>query len=101
MARALRVLLIEDSDFDATLLLRVLGKGGYQLEHERVESQDELRAALERDWDLIIADYNLPQFNAPAALEMVQKTGRDIPFIIVSGAIGETTAVSAMKAGSH
>ncbi len=101
MAKALRVLLIEDSDFDATLLLRVLAKGGYQLDHERVETQDQLRAALEREWDLIIADYNLPQFSAPAALEMVQKTGRDIPFIIVSGAIGETTAVAAMKAGAH
>jgi sigma-B regulation protein RsbU (phosphoserine phosphatase) len=101
MAKALRVLLIEDSDFDATLLLRVLAKGGYQLDHERVETQEQLHAALEREWDLIIADYNLPQFNAPAALEMVKKTGRDIPFIIVSGAIGETTAVSAMKSGAH
>src|SRR6476646_9650600 len=101
MVKALRVLLIEDSDFDATLLLRVLAKGGYQLEHERVETQEQLHAALTREWDLVIADYNLPQFNAPAALEMVQQTGRDIPFIIVSGAIGETTAVAAMKAGAH
>src|SRR4026207_1258935 len=97
MARALRVLLIEDSDFDATLLVRVLAKGGYKLEHAGVERQDDLRPALERDWDLIIADYNLPQFNASAALEMVQKTGRDVPFIIVSGAIGENTVVAAMQ----
>src|SRR3954470_13858295 len=101
MSKPLRVLLIEDSDFDATLLLRVLAKGGYQLEHERVETQEQLRTALTRPWDLVIADYNLPQFNAPAALEMVQETGRDVPFIIVSGAIGETTAVAAMKAGAH
>jgi sigma-B regulation protein RsbU (phosphoserine phosphatase) len=101
MSKPLRVLLIEDSDFDATLLLRVLAKGGYQLEHERVETQEQLRTALTREWDLVIADYNLPQFNAPAALEMVQETGRDVPFIIVSGAIGETTAVAAMKAGAH
>jgi sigma-B regulation protein RsbU (phosphoserine phosphatase) len=101
MAGRLRVLLIEDSDFDATLLVRILGKGGYELEHERVETAKELAKALERDWDLIIADYNLPQFSAPDALEMVKNTGRDIPFIIVSGAIGETTAVSAMKAGAH
>src|SRR4051794_14094275 len=101
MSKPLRVLLIEDSDFDATLLLRVLAKGGYQLEHQRVETQEQLRTALTRPWDLVIADYNLPQFNAPAALEMVQETGRDVPFIIVSGAIGETTAVSAMKAGAH
>ncbi|HTG44455.1 MAG TPA: response regulator, partial [Verrucomicrobiae bacterium] len=101
MARPLRVLLIEDSDFDATLLLRILGKGGYQLDYERVETAGQLQQSLLREWDLVIADYNLPQFSAPEALEMVKKTGRDIPFIIVSGAIGETTAVSAMKAGAH
>lgn len=101
MGQPLRVLLIEDSDFDATLLIRMLGKGGYDLQHERVETAEQLRAALQRDWDVVIADYNLPQFSAPDALEIVQKTGRDIPFIIVSGAIGETTAVAAMKAGAH
>ena len=101
MGQPLRVLLIEDSDFDATLLIRMLGKGGYNLQHERVETADQLQKALERDWDLVIADYNLPQFSAPDALEIVKKTGRDIPFIIVSGAIGETTAVAAMKAGAH
>src|SRR5687768_567896 len=101
MGQPLRVLLIEDSDFDATLLVRMLGKGGYDLKHERVETAGQLEKALEREWDLVIADYNLPQFSAPDALEIVKKTGRDIPFIIVSGAIGETTAVSAMKAGAH
>ena len=101
MGQPLRVLLIEDSDFDATLLVRILGKGGYKLEHERVETGEQLKAALQRDWDLIIADYNLPQFSAPAALEIVQQTGRDIRFIIVSGAMGETTAVAAMKSGAH
>ncbi len=93
--------MIEDSDFDATLLVRMLAKGGYNLYHERVETAEALESALEREWDMIIADYNLPQFSAPAALEIVQKTGRDIPFIIVSGAIGETTAVAAMKSGAH
>ncbi len=101
MATPLRVLLIEDSDFDATLLLRMLAKAGYEVESERVETAEQLRSALARSWDLILADYNLPQFSAPAALEMVQQAGRDIPFIIVSGAIGETTAVTAMKAGAH
>lgn len=101
MGQPLRVLLIEDSDFDATLLIRMLGKGGYELQHERVETADQLEAALHKDWDLVIADYNLPQFSAPDALEIVQKKGRDIPFIIVSGAIGEATAVAAMKAGAH
>ena len=101
MGQRLRVLLIEDSDFDATLLIRMLGKGGYELHHERVETAEQLRSALRNEWDLIIADYNLPQFSAPDALEIVQATERDIPFIIVSGAIGETTAVAAMKAGAH
>lgn len=101
MGKPLRVLIIEDSDFDATLILRLLGKGGYQIEHERVETAEELRASLKKEWDLVIADYNLPQFSAPDALELIKSTGRDIPFIIVSGAIGETTAVAAMKAGAH
>jgi PAS domain S-box-containing protein len=101
MGKPLRVLLIEDSDFDATLLIRMLAKGGYDLHHERIETADQLRDALQKEWDLIIADYNLPQFSAPDALEMVKGTGRDVPFIIVSGAIGETTAVAAMKAGAH
>src|SRR5687768_4166692 len=101
MGQPLRVLLIEDSDFDATLLVRMLAKGGYKLQHERVETAEQLHTALQRDWDLVIADYNLPQFSAPDALEIVKKTGRDIPFIIVSGAIGETTAVAAMKSGAH
>lgn len=99
--KPLRVLLVEDSEFDATLLLRILRKGGYDLVHERVETAESLKAALEQPWDLVIADYNLPQFSAPDALEVVRATGRDIPFIIVSGAIGETTAVSAMKSGAH
>jgi PAS domain S-box-containing protein len=101
MGQQLRVLLIEDSDFDATLLLRMLRKGGYELQSERVETREQLKEALKERWDLIIADYNLPQFSAPDALEVVKSTGRDIPFIIVSGAIGETTAVAAMKAGAH
>src|SRR5436190_16996872 len=91
----LRVLLIEDSEFDATLLLRLLAKAGYELYHERIETAEQLNDAMNRPWDLIIADYNLPQFSAPDALEMIKATGRDIPFIIVSGGIGETTAVAA------
>ena len=101
MGKRLRVLMIEDSEFDATLILRLLSKGGYELEHRRVETADGLKEALEEGWDLVIADYNLPQFSAPDALEILKSTGRDVPFVIVSGAIGETTAVAAMKAGAH
>lgn len=101
MPRGLRVLMIEDSDFDSELLLAMLERGDYKITHTRVETADGLRKALEKEWDLVIADYNLPQFDALAALEIVKASGKDIPFIIVSGGIGESTAVAAMKAGAH
>jgi len=97
----LRVLMIEDSDFDAELLLAMLERGGYEVTHARVETADGLKKALEQNWDIVIADYNLPQFDALKALEIVKVSGKDIPFIIVSGGIGESTAVAAMKAGAH
>jgi sigma-B regulation protein RsbU (phosphoserine phosphatase) len=93
--------MIEDSDFDADLLLAMLERGGYKVTHTRVETAESLRKALDKDWDIVIADYNLPQFDALAALEIVKASSKDIPFIIVSGGIGESTAVAAMKAGAH
>ena len=101
MSRPLRVLLIEDSDFDAQLLLALLHRGGYEVTHARVETAEALREALAEAWDIVIADYNLPQFDALAALEIVKASGQDVPFLIVSGGIGESTAVAAMKAGAH
>ncbi|HEY6227238.1 MAG TPA: SpoIIE family protein phosphatase [Verrucomicrobiae bacterium] len=101
MPRPLRVLMIEDSDFDSDLLLAMLERGGYKVTHTRVETAETLRKALENDWDIVIADYNLPQFDALAALDIVKTSGKDVPFIIVSGGIGESTAVAAMKAGAH
>jgi phosphoserine phosphatase RsbU/P len=101
MPRPLKLLMIEDSDFDAELLLAQLKRGGYEVEHIRVENAEDLRKALKEDWDIVIADYNLPQFDAPAALQILKETGKDIPFLIVSGGIGESTAVAAMKAGAH
>jgi two-component system, cell cycle sensor histidine kinase and response regulator CckA len=84
------------------LMLRELRRGGYTLEHLRVETPSEMEAALDRqDWDIVIADYTLPLFSAPAALKLLQQKQRDLPFIIVSGTIGEETAVTAMKAGAH
>src|SRR3954469_19925088 len=98
----LRVLIVEDSEFDAQMIVSVLRKGGYDVSFERVESAEALRKALhERAWDMILADYNLPDFDAPAALRILQETALDLPFIIVSGGIGEDVAVSAMKAGAH
>lgn len=93
--------MIEDSDFDAELLLALLSRGGYDVTHARVETGTDLRKALESDWDIVIADYNLPQFDALTALDIVKASGKDIPFVIVSGGIGESTAVAAMKAGAH
>ncbi len=102
MGIPLAVLIIEDSDSDALLLLRQLQKAGYDVVSEQVETAGQMRAVLEtQDWDIVISDYNLPQFNGRAALELLQGMGQDIPFIVVSGAIGEETAVAMMKAGAH
>src|SRR5215216_1601075 len=102
MATNLRILLIEDSEDDAHLVLREIQRGGYEVEFERVETADAMRAALARQpWDLIICDFSLPSFSAPKALEVLKKSGIDLPFIIVSGTIGEESAVNALKAGAH
>jgi PAS domain S-box-containing protein len=98
----LRLLLVEDMEDDEILLLRSLRKSGYQVEHQRVECAEEMRRALEsHDWDLIISDYNLPQFSALAALEVYHQVGKDLPFLIVSGTVGEETAVTALRSGAH
>jgi len=97
----LKVLIIEDSESDAALVVRVLEKAGYDIFAHRVENDSDLNSALEEhNWDIIIADYQLPNFNAPSALAILQDSGIDIPFIVVSGAIGEETAVSLMKSGA-
>jgi signal transduction histidine kinase/DNA-binding response OmpR family regulator len=102
MTKPLRVLVIEDSEDDAELLLAELRLGGYEPVCERVETAASMKAALDTEsWDIIISDYSMPQFSAPAALEVLHETSLDIPFIIVSGAIGEATAVAAMKNGAH
>jgi PAS domain S-box-containing protein len=101
--RPLRVLLVEDSADDALLLLRELKRGGYEVFHERVDTAKCMQAALEgQDWDVVISDHAMPTFSAPAALELLRENGwRELPFIIVSGHIGEDAAVKAMKAGAH
>jgi two-component system cell cycle sensor histidine kinase/response regulator CckA len=102
MSVSLRVLLIEDSEDDAALMMRALHNGEYDLTFERVETADAMRAALDRHpWDLVISDYSMPHFTGPEALHLLQGAGIDLPFIIVSGTIGEETAVAAMKAGAH
>ena len=102
MSTQLRILLIEDSEDDARLVLREVQRGGYEVEFERVETAEAMRAALTRQaWDLIICDFSLPRFSAPNALELLKQVGIDLPFIIVSGTIGEESAVNALKAGAH
>ncbi len=102
MATPLRCLLVEDSASDAGLIVRALQKAGYEVVHERVETAGQMRAALEEQvWDAVIADYSLPEFSGPAALALLKETGLDLPFIVVSGAIGEQAAVEMMKAGAH
>jgi len=102
MNTPLRLLIIEDSESDAGLIARRLQKAGYDLEYDRVETAEEMKAGLaKQNWDLIIADYNLPGFSGRKALEIFKEDGRDIPFIVVSAAIGEDKAVALMKAGAH
>ena len=101
MSNQLKLLLIEDSEDDALLLLRLLQRGGYDVDYEIVETAPAMLDALDRRaWDIIISDYALPQFSGMSALQLVQRKGYDIPFIIISGTIGEEHAVSIIKAGA-
>ncbi len=101
--RPMRVLIIEDYEEDAALLRRHLSRAGYLVDACRVETAEELTRALAdpRPWDLVIADYTLPSFGARDALALIQSSGSDLPFIIVSGTIDEVSAVEAMRAGAH
>ncbi|GAB4572663.1 MAG: hypothetical protein Kow0077_12670 [Anaerolineae bacterium] len=103
MSTPIRLLIVEDSEDDALLILRELRKGGFTpTTHRRVDTERDLRAALEEaQWDIILADYSIPGFNGLAALEITKSYALDIPFIIVSGTIGEHVAVAAMKSGAH
>ena len=100
MKHKIRILIVEDSEDDAELLLRELHRGGYAVTSKRVETVSSMGDALDNEeWDIIISDYAMPQFSGLKALEVVKERGLDIPFILVSGTIGEEVAVEAMKAG--
>jgi PAS domain S-box-containing protein len=101
--RPLRVLIIEDYEEDALLLQRHLARVGFAVEARRIDTAQELHSALAdpRPWNLVIADYTLPGFGAREALSILQASGNDLPFIIVSGTIDEVSAVDAMRAGAH
>ena len=100
--KPLRVLLVEDSDNDAELVLHALRAGGFDPDPLRVETPDAMRAALRaRRFDLVISDFSLPAFSGFGALEVLHASGVDLPFLLVSGTIGEEVAVDAMRAGAH
>jgi len=102
MQKSLRLLAIEDSEEDVILLTRELRAGGYEPDWERVETAEAMKSAIaQKQWDIIISDYIMPQFSGLDALDLLKQSGIDIPFIIVSGKIGEDIAVEAMKAGAH
>ena len=100
--KPLHLLLLEDSENDAELILLALADAGLAIEACRVETEAELRDALQRTpWDLLIADFNLPSFSAADALAMLKTFAFDMPFIVVSGCVGEEAAVAILKAGAH
>lgn len=100
--KSLRALIVEDSEDDAELLLQELRRAGYSVVHARVYTAEAMSAELVTGtWDIVFSDFTMPQFNAFDALSLLRSTGLDIPFIIVSGTIGEDRAVNAMKAGAH
>lgn len=98
--RPLRLLHLEDSELDHELTLAHLRRGGLAAQAVRVDSEAEFLQALEQPWDIIVSDYNLPGFSGLVALDMLKSRGLDIPFVIVSGEIGEDTAVEAMRNGA-
>jgi signal transduction histidine kinase len=98
----LRALVVEDQVDDADLLVRELTRGGFAVEWRRVDTAQELEAALdEGPWDVVFADYTMPRFRGTAALRLVRQRGLDVPFIFVSGTIGEDLAIDAMRSGAN
>ncbi len=102
MNKPLRLILVEDSEDDALLVLRELSRNGFALDHIRVDTRSALSAALDDGiWDIVITDHNMPGFTSEDALILVREKAKDLPVIIVSGSIGEELAVAAMKSGAH
>jgi PAS domain S-box-containing protein len=101
VSKAIRILIVEDSDDDARLAVRMLSQGGFEPTYRRVQDAETLIAAIGHErWDAVLSDFRLPSFSGVQALKVFRSFGLDIPFIFVSGTIGEETAVEAMKAGA-
>jgi PAS domain S-box-containing protein/putative nucleotidyltransferase with HDIG domain len=102
MGTQLRILIVEDSESDAGLIVRRLQQADYDLVYKRVETAEAMSTALEtQDWDIVISAYQMSRFSAPAAQETLRGSTQDLPFIIVSGTVGEEKAVAMLKAGAH
>ncbi|MEI7499999.1 MAG: response regulator [Bacteroidota bacterium] len=102
MQNKLKLLLVEDNESDGALVIRQLEKANYAVQYIRVESRQEIKEALEKeDWDIVISDFSLPQLTAHDSLKVLQESGKDIPFVVVSGTMGEATAVVMMKSGAQ
>jgi PAS domain S-box-containing protein len=103
MPGPLRLLLVEDSEEDAELVIRELRRGGFEIEARRVDTRQALVSALEdgRGWDIAVSDYALPGFEAPEALALLREKDEDLPVLIVSGTIGEEAAVEALRGGAR
>jgi len=101
VAKSLRALIVEDVEDDALLLVDHLENSGFRLDWERVDTEPALREALQRHWDIVFSDYSMPRFSGTRALAVVRESDPDLPFIFVSGTIGEDIAVEAMKAGAQ
>src|SRR4030042_5320648 len=100
MAKKLNILIVDDSEDDARLVEREVRRSGYDAVYERADTPGAMRDALQKEWDVVISDHRMPGFDSTDALALLGESGKDIPFIIVSGHIGEETAVAAMKAGA-
>ena len=99
---ALRVLLVEDSEPDATLIVHALQTEGRLVRFHRVDTAEGFQEALlSAPWDVVVSDHRLPQFDALEALARLHESGLDVPFILVSGTVDETVAIAAMKAGAR
>jgi FixJ family two-component response regulator len=102
VATPLNILAVEDSDDDLFLVMREIRAGGYDPSFRQVYTSGTMKAALQTGtWDIVISDYVMPQFSGLEALQLLKESGQDLPFIVVSGKIGEDIAVDAMKAGAH
>src|SRR4029079_16533640 len=102
VSRPLNVLIVEDSEDDAKLLVRELHRGEYKVSFERVQTATAMSKALaNKNWDIVICDYSMPDFSGMDALKLLRETGSDVPFIFLSGTIGEDTAVAALKMGAQ